>query len=95
MCHVSHVTCQVSCVMCHMSHVTFHMTHVTPCVMCQMQKKSMSMEGLLSTGPTLSSLDRYTHKSAAIEIDIPKGVTTYFEERRRKKIKLLSMVGET
>ena len=42
-CHVSHVMCHISCVTCHVSHVTFFLT----------KWWSLSVEGLLSTGPTL------------------------------------------
>ena len=47
-CHVSHVTFYVSCVAYHLS-----------CVMCQKSPKNnglLSVEGLLSMGPTPSSL---------------------------------------
>ena len=49
MCDVSHVTCDMSHVMCHMSHVMFFL--------CFFRTKgwSLAREGLLSTGPTLSS----------------------------------------
>ena len=54
---VSHVTC-------HMSHVTCHLSHVT----CQQKKVSLRikllsllMEGLLSTGPSPSSLSLTRH----------------------------------
>ena len=50
-CHVSCVTCHVSCVLCHMSHVT--------CIFFSLTKWwSLLVEGLLSTGPTPSSLTR-------------------------------------
>ena len=53
--NVSRVTCHVSCVTCHVSHVTCHMYFyffiffLTKCW-------SLSLEGLLSTGPTPSTL---------------------------------------
>ena len=48
MCHVSHVTCHMSHVMCHMS-LLFFWTNLW----------SLSVEGLLSTGPTPSSFYLY------------------------------------
>ena len=60
-CHLSHVMCCMSHVTCHMSHVTFRMSHVT-ChvshVICHIFSEkgwNLSVEGLLSTGPTPSS----------------------------------------
>ena len=44
-CHMSHVTCHVSCVTCHVSHITFFFLTIWWCLL---------VEGLLSTGPTLS-----------------------------------------
>ena len=68
MCHVSYVTCHVSCVTCHVSRVTCHVSHVT----CHVSRvtcfffcffwikwSSLSVEGLLSTGPTPSSFISY------------------------------------
>ena len=59
MCHMSHVLFHMSHVMCHVSEVACHMSNV----MCKkinvffLQKcLSISLEGLLSTGPTPSSL---------------------------------------
>ena len=55
---MSHVTCRMSCVMCHVSRVTCHMSHVT-CLMSiffVLKWWSLLVEGLLSTGPTPSSL---------------------------------------
>ena len=56
------VMCHVSCVMCHVSHVTCHVSHVT-ChyffyyiFFCLIKCWKYSVEGLLSTGPTPSSL---------------------------------------
>ena len=61
-CHVSHVTCHMSRVTCHVSHVTCHMSRAT----CHFffffffwtKRWSLSVEGLLSTGPTPSSFIR-------------------------------------
>ena len=74
-CHVSHVTCHMSHVTCHVSHVTCHMSRVTchmSCVTCHMSPFflllfptkwwSLSVEGMLSTGPTPSSFDRFCQK---------------------------------
>ena len=58
MCHVSHVTCHMSHVTCHMSHVTCHMTCVTCHIFFFTKRWSLSVEGLLSTGPTPSSFFR-------------------------------------
>ena len=58
-CHVSHVTCHVSHVTCHVSHVTCHMSHVTFFIFFIFFFKkwwSLLVKGLLSTGPTPSSL---------------------------------------
>ena len=49
-CHVSHVTCHMSHVTCHVSHVTFFLL----LFFCTIWW-SLSVEGLLSTGPTPSS----------------------------------------
>ena len=46
--NMSHVTCHVR-VTCHVSHVRCHMSHFFP-------GQSLSVKGLLSTGPTPSSL---------------------------------------
>ena len=69
MCHVSHVTCHVSPFTCHLSPVTCHLSHVKKIsfTFFFIKKKyiyiyilknwwSWSVEGLLSTGPTPSSL---------------------------------------
>ena len=53
-CHVSRVTCHVSHVTCYMSRVTCHVSHVT--FFFFIKWWSLSVEGLLSTGPTPSSL---------------------------------------
>ena len=53
MCHVSHVTCHMSHVICHMSRVTCHVSHVL--IFFFTKWWSLSVEGLLSTGPTPSS----------------------------------------
>ena len=55
---MSHVTFQVSHVMCHMSHVTCQVSHVTFCCSSFLRTNwwSFSVEGMLSTGPTPSSL---------------------------------------
>ena len=66
-CHVSHVTCHMSHVTCHMSHVICHLSHVT-CILfiylilSIIVKKllSLSVEVLLSTGPTLFSFSKGT-----------------------------------
>ena len=57
-CHMSRVTCHMSCVTCHMS-----------CVTCQIfylffftKGWSLAGEGLLSTGPTLSSFNKFWYK---------------------------------
>ena len=49
-CHVSLVTCHVSLVTCHVSRVTCHMS-----LFFRTKWWSLSVEGLLSTGPTQSS----------------------------------------
>ena len=59
-CHMWPVTCYLSQVMCHMSHVTCHMSCVTCIVSHVTWEKStiwwsLSVEGLLSTGPTPSN----------------------------------------
>ena len=57
-CNVSCVTCHVSRVTCHVSRVTCHMSRVTCHIFfCFFWTKwwSLSVEGLLSTGPTPSS----------------------------------------
>ena len=66
----------MSCVMCHVSHVKVHVSHVTchmSCVTCPIffcgggtKWWSLLVEGLLSTGPTLSS---FQYKWA----DVPEG----------------------
>ena len=48
---MSYITCHVSHVTCHMSCVTGHVFFLT-------MRWSLSVEGLLSTGPTPSSLDK-------------------------------------
>ena len=59
MCHMSCVTCHMSCVTCHVSRVTCHVSHVTLLFFFSRTKWwSISMEGLLSTGPRLSSFKR-------------------------------------
>ena len=64
MCHVSRVTCHVSRVTCHVSHVTCHVSQLFFVFVFLsfffIEKKlkkwwSLSVEGLLSTGPTPSS----------------------------------------
>ena len=52
---MSHVTCHVSRVTYHVSHVTCHISH-DPFLSFWTMWWSLSMEGLLSTGPTPSSL---------------------------------------
>ena len=57
----SHVSCQLSRVTCHMSPATCHLSPVTCQKISQLQKKftkwwSQLVKGLLSTGPTPSSL---------------------------------------
>ena len=63
---VSHVTCHLSCVMCHLSPVTCKKNPIIFFFLFLRKKNltkwwSKSMKGLLSTGPTLSSLweERY------------------------------------
>ena len=70
--YVSGVTCHVSAVTCHLSHVICHLTHVKQFFLKHLIKKiyinilfkkwtkwqSQSVEGLLPTGPTPSSLMR-------------------------------------
>ena len=57
MCHVSCVTCHMSYVTCHMSRVTCHVSYVKKKKLKNVIKWwSLSVEGLLSTGPTPSSL---------------------------------------
>ena len=51
-CHMSRVTCHVSCVACHVSNVICHFSHI---YFFQTKWWSLSVEGLLSTGPTPSS----------------------------------------
>ena len=55
MCHRSHVRCHLSDVMCHMSGVTYQVSFFS-----RTKRFILSVEGLLSTGPTLSSLGRKT-----------------------------------
>ena len=50
-CHMSHVPCHVSQVMCHMSHFSFSFA----------KWWSLSVEGLLLTGPTPSNSCRWLH----------------------------------
>ena len=54
-CNVSRVTCHMSHVMCHMSGVTCHVSHVIIFFFFRTIWWSLSVEGLLSTGPTPSS----------------------------------------
>ena len=51
-CHMSHVTCHVSHITCHTSRVRCHMSHF---LLLLIKWWSLSVEGLLSTGPTPSS----------------------------------------
>ena len=54
--NMSRVTCHLSRVTCHMSHVTCLMSHVMFfCFFFLIKWRSLSVEGLLSTGPTPSS----------------------------------------
>ena len=55
-CHVSRVTCHVSRVTCHVSRVTCHMSFFFFFFFFLTKWSSLSVEGLLSTGPTPSSL---------------------------------------
>ena len=71
MCHVSCVTCLVSRIMCHMSHVT-----IFKILKFYFFTKwwSLSVERLLSTGPTLSCLERQykryiLYRESACEMD--------------------------
>ena len=57
MCHMSCVTCSVKC---HLSHVMCHMSCVP---LWKWTWWSQSVEGLLSMGPTLSSLYALTYKN--------------------------------
>ena len=60
MCHVSRVTCHVSHVTCHVSHVTCHMSHILFIFFIFWTMWwSLSVEGLLSTGPTPSSFPKW------------------------------------
>ena len=54
-CHLSHVMCLVSRVTCHVSHVTCNVSHVTIFFLFLTKWLSLSVEGLISTGPTPSS----------------------------------------
>ena len=95
-CHVSRVTCHVSHVTCHMSRVTCHLSHD----MCQMSHfylfyiyffftkwRSLSLEGLLSTGPTLSSLFCINKIISHLLKSISPSVTTPIQNKRRRKEK--------
>ena len=65
-CHMSHVTCHVSRVTtCHLSRVRCHMSHVffSSYFFFRIKWWSLSVEGLLSTGPTPSSFRCYTLSS--------------------------------
>ena len=56
---MSYVMCHVSRVTCHVSHVTCHMSHFLSFFLFFRTKWwSLSLEGLLSTGPTPSSFSR-------------------------------------
>ena len=68
-CHMSHVRCQVSDVRCHVSHVMCQMSHV---FFSWTNWRSLLVDGLLSTGPTLSSLQTTMVLNAIIEIIIEK-----------------------
>ena len=50
--NVSRVTCRVFCVMCHVSHVLCHMSCVIFFLFFRTKWWSLSLESLLSTGPT-------------------------------------------
>ena len=54
-CHVSHVTCHMSRVTCHVSNVTWHMFCFFLFFFLRTKWWSLSVEGLLSAGPTPSS----------------------------------------
>ena len=72
MCHVSHVTCHLSPVTCHLSPVNCHLSHVNFFLHYYKKKWhykkywskwwSLLVEGLLSTGPTPSSLFLFNSK---------------------------------
>ena len=59
MCHVSHVTCHLSWVTCHLSPVTSQLKKkkivFVVLILQKIRQSGGSVEGLLSTGPTLSS----------------------------------------
>ena len=55
MCHMSHVTCYMSHVMCHVSHVMCHTSYF----FFLTKWWTLLVEGLLSMGPTRSSLNRF------------------------------------
>ena len=81
---MSGVTCHLSCVRCHMSCVTCHVSHVTCNIFFYFfftKWWSLSVEGLLSTGPTPSSFYRrrkiYTGHYWSFRTPWCDGVMTY------------------
>ena len=65
-CHLSCDTCHVSHVICHVSHATFCFLHI---IIILLLLYSQWVEGLLSTGPTLSSFASTTsinHRSIQV-----------------------------
>ena len=98
-CHVTHVTCHVSCVTCHVSHVTcqascvtFHMSHVIFFLLLFRTKWwSLLVEGLLSAGPTLSSL--MTKISYYDHTKTPCWVQTSGVDRAVTRVKIIHYSG--
>ena len=71
--HMSRVTSHISRVMCHKSHVTCHMLCVTCICFVFTKWLSFSVEGLLSTEPTQSILERiHRFLSLSLALSLPK-----------------------
>ena len=76
-CHVSHLTCQVSGVRCHVP------CFFSSCFFSRTKWWSLSVEGLLSMGPTLSSLD--TNLKTWWPFFQPFGLWELFDYLRRRR----------